>query len=33
MLDQVGLGAEVEKFSYEGQSYVLPPTALVKNTG
>jgi transposase len=33
MLDQVGLGAEVEKFSYGGQSYVLPPTAVVKNTG
>ena len=33
MLDQVGLGAQVEQFSYGGQSYVLPPTTLVKNTG
>ena len=33
MLDQVGVGAEVERFSYGGQTYVLPTTALVKDTG
>jgi transposase len=33
MLDQVGLGAEVEQFRYGSQVYVLPPTSVVKGTG
>jgi hypothetical protein len=33
MLDQVGLGAEVEQFRYGSQVYVLPPTSVVKDTG
>lgn len=32
-IDQIGLGAEVERFSYGGQAYVLPLATLVKNTG
>ena len=33
MLDRVGLGTEVEKFSYGRQTYVLPSTTLAQNTG
>lgn len=32
MLDQIGVGAEVEQFRYGSQVYVLPPTSVVKNT-
>jgi transposase len=33
MLDQIGVGAELEQFSYGGQVHVLPPPSVVKNTG
>ena len=32
-LDQVGVGADLERFTYGGQVYILPPTRMVKNTG